>query len=151
MSLPHEWVEKIFTKLTLAYGREFLGRWEGVDLNDVKTDWGHELSGFRDHPDAIAYALRNLPEKPPTVFQFRSIANKVPRPDLQPLPPIAPSAEALAKELQKLAGIKSKALATGEYDGKEWARRILRRFDSGESIRPVSLRFAREALRMAAP
>lgn len=29
MSLPAAWIDKIFTKLTLAYGRDFLGRWEG--------------------------------------------------------------------------------------------------------------------------
>ena len=29
MSPPDLWIDKIFTKLTLAYGREFIGRWKG--------------------------------------------------------------------------------------------------------------------------
>jgi hypothetical protein len=149
MSLPAEWVDKIFAKLTLLYGRDFLGRWEGVEIVDVKTDWGHELSGFQDHPDAIAYALKNLPEgKPPTVLQFRALARQVPREEFKALPPMAPSMEVMGKEIARLAQIRANAVKAGEHDGKEWARRILGRYESGESIRPISLRFAREALRI---
>ena len=82
MSLPITWIDRIFAKLTITYGREFVARWDncGVPIMDVKTEWGHELSGFRDHPDAIAYALCNLPDRPPTVLQFREICRKAPPP-----------------------------------------------------------------------
>lgn len=72
-----EIVEMIFTKLSLVYGRDFLSRWEGLDLDAVKSDWLHELSGYS--VDAIRHALRNLPpSRPPTVLEFRNIANGVP-------------------------------------------------------------------------
>jgi hypothetical protein len=80
MSLPMPWVERIFTKLTMVYGRDFLGRWEGLDISEVKADWAHELSGFKDHAESIAYALKNLPDsgKPPTVLEFRAMCRKAP-------------------------------------------------------------------------
>lgn len=80
MSLPMPWVERIFTKLTMIYGRDFLGRWEGLNIDEVKIDWSHELAGFKNYPDSIAYALKNMPEgiKPPTVLEFRAMCRKAP-------------------------------------------------------------------------
>ena len=86
MSLPFPWIDQIFTKLSLAYGRDFTGRWEGLDMLDVKSDWAHELDGFEKNPQAIKYALQNLPaSKPPTVFEFRAIALRAPETPLQQL------------------------------------------------------------------
>ena len=73
-----ELVNVIFTKLSMVYGRDFLSRWEGLDLNDVKADWAHELSGFS--AESVKYALQNLPEKSPTVLDFRRIALRTPTP-----------------------------------------------------------------------
>ena len=144
MSLPAAWTDKIFAKLTLAYGRDFLGRWEGVDLCDVKTDWSHELSGFDAHPEAIAYALANLPPKAPTVLEFRAIARRAPQPDAPRLE--APKADPakVAVEIAKQIGPKE-ALAP-KHDSKEWARNIVSRAQAGERVRPITLRFANEAL-----
>lgn len=76
----HQLVEIVFTKLSLVYGRDFLSRWEGLELNDVKSDWAHELSGFERNPGAIKYALQNLPSKAPHVLEFRSICQRAPEP-----------------------------------------------------------------------
>jgi hypothetical protein len=74
-------VDIVFKKLSLRYGRDFLSRWEGLDLVDVKSDWAHELDGFESAPHAIHYALQNLPDsKPPNVAEFRAIARRVPAP-----------------------------------------------------------------------
>lgn len=144
MSLPSAWTDKIFAKLSLAYGRDFIGRWEGIDLSDVKTDWSHELSGFDAHPEAIAYALANLPQKPPTVIEFRAIARRAPLPDVPRLE--APKADPakVAAEIAKQVDLK--AAFAPKVDGREWARRIVDRAAAGDRIRPITLRFAREAL-----
>lgn len=69
-----------------------MDRWGGVDLDAVKADWAHELEGFAQHPEMIAYALANLPpDRPPTVLQFRDIARKMPPPKVQMLK--APAAD----------------------------------------------------------
>lgn len=92
MSLQPELIDMVFTKLTLVYGRDFLARWEGLNLSDVKNDWAHELSGFEKHPQAIAYGLKNLPmDKPPNALQFRALCRKVPPPEFEALP--APKAD----------------------------------------------------------
>ncbi len=67
-------VELVFGKCTLVYGREFLNRWEGVPLAEVKADWQRELGALLDKPQAIKHALEHLPvDRPPTVLQFRAL------------------------------------------------------------------------------
>lgn len=85
MSLPLHWVEKLFQKLSLVYGRDFLGRWEGIPLEDVKADWAHELAGYENSPDSLAYALQHLPPRAPTVLEFRAICQHAP---IQPKTPL---------------------------------------------------------------
>lgn len=75
-------IAAIFTKLSLVYGRDFLSRWEGLDIEDVKADWSHELAGIS--PESVRYALKNLPaSKAPTVFEFRNVALNAPPPVFQ--------------------------------------------------------------------
>lgn len=145
MSLPVLWVDKIFMKLTVVYGRDFIGRWEGVNLADVKTDWAHELAGFEQHPESIAYALQNLvPGKPPTVLEFRAIARKAPLPEHKALPAPVVSDDRMCEHLKRIVELKQRAKdAPGS---KDWAHAILGRFNAGERVAPVSVRFAREAL-----
>lgn len=74
----HTLIDVVFTKLSLAYGRDFTGRWEGLNMADVKADWAHELAGYQKNPAAIKYALQNLPPRAPNVFEFRSICQRAP-------------------------------------------------------------------------
>lgn len=146
MGLPLPWVDKIFAKLTLTYGRDFIGRWEGIELADVKTDWAHELGGYESNPDAIAFALRNLPAgKPPTVLEFKAICLKSPRNDLA-LPAPQADYKVVAKELAKMLPMKNKVISTA-VDPKAWAKSILSRVNAGQKLNPTTVRFAKEALR----
>jgi hypothetical protein len=52
----------------------------------------------------------------------------------------------MRRELSKLGQIKQQVLSVKTLDSKEWARRLIARHDGGENIKPVCLRFAREAL-----
>ena len=145
--LPLAWVDKIFHKLTLVYGRDFVGRWEGLELADVKTDWGYELSGFENWPEAIAHALANLPAgKPPTALEFRDLARKAPRKEFIALPGPAADPERVAAELKKLTAITGKGITPGRIDHKAWARRLQAREAAGEILNLTVSRFAREAL-----
>ena len=81
MSLPEHWINRIFEKLTLTYGRDFVNRWEsvGLPIEDVKSDWAHELAWYEKSPEGIKYALENLPkDKPPNVLQFRDLCRSSP-------------------------------------------------------------------------
>lgn len=146
MSLPLPWVDKIFLKLTLIYGRDFIGRWEGLEIADVKTDWGHELSGFENWPEAIAHALATCPPgKPPTVIEFRELARKAPRAKVPALPEPPANPERVAAELAKLAPIR-RGVMSPVIDHKAWAKSLIKRHEAGEKLTVTVLRFAREAL-----
>lgn len=141
MSLPDAWIEKIFAKLTLVYGHQFLSRWDGLPLDTVKADWAHELSRFQQNPDGIAFGLQNLPaDRPPTVIEFRAICNRRPveAPVMLSGPPADP--ERVKREVSRLA------LDDKRPDPKDWARRILACHKQGDKLSSISVRFAREAL-----
>lgn len=104
MSLPIPWIDRIFEKLTLTYGRDFVGRWEqaGVAAADVKADWAHELAGFESWPEAIAHALSHLPpDRPPTVLQFRDLCRRAPPKQHPQLPAPRADPERVKAELAK--------------------------------------------------
>jgi hypothetical protein len=106
MSIPTTWVDRIFEKLTLVYGREFMNRWQGLDVDAVKADWAHELEGFEKWPEAIAHALKNLPpDRPPTVLQFRDIARKAPPKPVPLLPQPKADPARVQAELTRLRAI----------------------------------------------
>jgi len=99
----------VFKKLSLAYGRDFTGRWEGLDLLDVKADWAHELSGFERNPQAIKYALQHLPpSKPPTVFEFKNIALRAPEQPLERLDAPAANPQVVRKALAEARALLSR-------------------------------------------
>ena len=137
-------IELIFGKLQVRYGAAWLRQWDGVDMNLVKSDWGSELAGFAQNLEPLRYALRHLPERCPNVAQFRALANSCPLPEFKQLPAPKADERVVAEEMAKQLGIK-KAMQP-LVDGKEWARRLIARHEAGDRIRPITLRFAREAL-----
>jgi len=97
MPLPAPWVDRIFDKLSVVYGHQFMGRWAGIPVEAVKADWAHELSALEANPSAIKFALENLPPSaPPTVLEFRALCSR--RPDVAP-----PALPARKGDLKRLA------------------------------------------------
>lgn len=83
--LPASWVDRLFARLQGVYGREFTGQFstgmvDGIDIGieNAKQVWAEELGGFCDHPDALAYALKNLPERCPNAIRFRDLCRHAP-------------------------------------------------------------------------
>lgn len=82
--LPANWVDKLFARLQGVYGREFTGQFTsvegGVDIGllNAKEVWAEELGGFADNPEAIAYALKHLPDRAPNVIKFRDLCRHAP-------------------------------------------------------------------------
>lgn len=140
-ALPLAWVEKIFRKLTLVYGRDFTARWEGQETIHVIEDWAEELAGFVNWPEAIAWALKSLPEgKPPTVIEFRALCFKAPKPERPALP--EPAADP-ARVQAELAKVNRTAQPTDRYTG--WIPRGLAALESGIKRSPTVVRMIREA------
>jgi hypothetical protein len=101
-----ELIKVIFKKCGLRYGRDFTGRWEGLDLNEVMDDWAHELKGIT--PESVAYALQNLPDKPPTVGDFRKVALNAPAKTVERLDPPRANPALVAAELAKARALTTK-------------------------------------------
>jgi hypothetical protein len=102
-----ELIEMIFRKCGLRYGRDFAARWEGYDINDVMDDWAHELKGIT--PESVAYALQNLPDKPPTVGDFKKIALNAPQKPLERLDPPRANPEVMRAALEQFKKYTNKA------------------------------------------
>lgn len=146
MSFPTAWIDRIFEKLSLRYGREFLGKWEGMPIADVKTDWCDVLAGMAGHPEAIGWALDNLPDmRAPTAQEFRAICRRAPLPDVPRLEAPRALPARIAAELAKLAPI----VGADPVDQKDWARSLQARDQAGERLKPIQIRFYKEALRLA--
>lgn len=125
MSLPDAWVDRIFERLTLTYGRQFLSRWEGLDLLAVKADWAQHLSGFQQNPDAIRYGLDHLPaDQPPTVVQFAAVCRRYAPAAAPQLPAPKPTPERLAQHLAALGTARPNRAAIEVRVGTAWARAL---------------------------
>ena len=146
-ALPDAWVGEIFRRLVVTYGRSFLGRWEGVDLADVRADWARQLAGLSG--PAVAHALDTLPsDQPPTALQFRDAARRCPEPARLAL--AAPQAGAIppavAEELRRMRDLRR------ESDALQWARDLRDREERQTAETPDSVRmtpFQRAAWREA--
>lgn len=80
-ALSEQYTARIFDRLLGKYGNGFIAKFSRVDANGLdvgllgaKEAWSEELAGFQDNPDAIAYAIKNLPtDFPPNAMQFAEL------------------------------------------------------------------------------
>lgn len=131
MSLPASWIDRIFERCTLVYGRDFLARWEGLDIEAVKTDWARELDGFENRGgSAIAWALDNLPDRAPSSVEFKRLAKQgpflSPEDNAPRLPPRMPTAQEDAERVQKV------------QDSLDYARNLVTRWKQEDARKAFS-------------
>lgn len=117
-------IDRLFDRMHATYGPEWARQIAGRPLNDVKTVWSHELSGYMNHLAAIGYALDNLPERCPNLIQFRNLCRSAPAREVTKLE--APKADQAVVK----AAIASIPAALVKHDMKEWARRIVAEGDT---------------------
>lgn len=91
-SLPDVWIEKIWLAMRATYGAHFDRQWEcpeGVDpaqhVGEMRGMWGKQLAVYAQRPEAIKYALENLPPHPPNLVEFRRLCSTCPAPAGHPL------------------------------------------------------------------
>lgn len=140
MSLKLKAVDRIFERLGATYGRDFTGRWEGMDQNTIKSSWAHELSGFANSLPSIGWALENLPERAPNVIEFRGLCRRAPQAE-QPLLESPKFDKAIAAMVTD--GLR-KTLADQPIAGRlDWAKKIL---DNPAGRTPTVVQMAKNAM-----
>ncbi len=138
LPLPASWVDRIFAKLALAYGAEVARKWEGLNMDDVKSDWAQELGGLSG--ESIAHALQHLPpDRPLTAMAFRALSLGAPLPKVAKLP--APVADPAV--MRKALGSIERAPG---FDPKSWAHRLKAREERGDRLTQFQRQEWREAL-----
>ncbi|MFM9922733.1 hypothetical protein VLK31_07065 [Variovorax sp. H27-G14] len=147
--LADDVVDRLFSALTLRYGTPFLDRWRDLDLHAVKTDWAIELNTFASNLHAVRYGIDHLPEKPPTVMEFKRLCHSMPAAvqsitysdDVRgPTPAERDALRALSADI--------KAGMLFAKPGREWARTLVDRHETGQHHTTVTgLAMARDALR----
>lgn len=151
--LPEDVIDRLFSALTLRYGSPFLDRWRELDLSVVKSDWALQLAGFASNLKAIRFALDHLPEKPPTVMDFKRLADSAPETALAIVhdPGVrGPTPEERAALKALAADIRSGNLFA--KPGRQWAYDLVRCHEqgwrNGERFRstPAALAMARDAI-----
>lgn len=138
MALPSSWVERIFARMLVRYGADWLRKWDGIDLEAVKADWADQLDGMR--AEALAYALDHLPpDRPPTVSQFREIAHRVPR----PMPTMLPAPSATPEVVRKAVSSITRNVVK---PATQWAARLRELEERGGNLTAAQRAMWRAAL-----
>jgi hypothetical protein len=130
--LNHKVIDRLFARLLLRYGAQWMRMWEGIDMDAVKAEWADELSVYATNLDAIAYGLDHLPpDFPPNIAQFKAICNR--RPDAPtlalPSPPINHQMADSALKAYKVTGkpTPSEWMAQLDRDGQAGTASLARK------------------------
>jgi len=153
-SLPADWVDRIFFRMSGVYGKEFLSQYKVIDeftgadvgLENAKVVWAEELATFQGWPEAIAYALENLPDRPPNVIKFRELCRHAPAKQSNVMITNDPTKASHQKAREAIAGLRSMMNMPSRGDNRDWARKILREHEQGIHKTPTVLSMARKAL-----
>ena len=155
VNLPDERapVDRLFDRLAATYGAAWVRSLGAAPIGEIKSVWDYQLSGFfqnRRAMMAVAWALDNLPDRPPNAVEFKNLCRHAPaieQPAL-PAPPADPAR--VAAELAKMAPLRVPA-APAACDSKSWARRIIERVRGGEVVSTYSIHAACSALGLSHP
>jgi hypothetical protein len=98
-SLPETWVERLFQRMLLDYGKKFSDQWGGADTNALITHWSRELAGYSGAELKRGLDALSTREWPPTLPEFKKLCRR-------PL-------DATTAYYEAVAGVQARA--SGEY------------------------------------
>lgn len=141
--LDARWIDRIMTKLALAYPGRFPPRAVPVDL--LKDEWARELSGLS--AEDIKHAMQNLPgDHPPNAIQFKAICHSRPKPFNLPTPIAYTAPTPVQVETNRALVAAFDARKGPGFDTKAWARKLRQREANGEKLSRIQSEYWREAL-----
>lgn len=129
-SMPIRWIEQIWTEMRATYGASFDRQWQCPSGEDqeahyagLKAHWAKSLAGLVRHPQAIRYALDNLPPHPPNLPEFKALCNRSPE-VTQPMLPAPKADPAIAAAAIKAAQEIAHMTTSKPIGNKDWAWRM---------------------------
>jgi hypothetical protein len=69
--LPISWIESLFERMLLAYGKKFTDQWAGPDATKLKQHWANELAGFTNAELKRGHDAMEGRDWPPTLPEFK--------------------------------------------------------------------------------
>lgn len=97
--LPESWVERLFQRMLLDYGKKFSDQWGGADTDTLIAHWSRELAGYTGTELKRGLDALSTREWPPTLPEFKKLCRR-------PL-------DATAAYYEAVAGVQCRA--AGEY------------------------------------
>jgi hypothetical protein len=139
-------IDRLFKRLSATYGASWDRSLGQTPVNDAKTVWAHELSGFKTSLYRVAWALENLPERCPNPIEFKHLCRAAPALEVEALPEPKADPARVAAELAKLGQALSVKPAT-PHGMKDWAHRLKARHESGIKLNAYQIACYRAALK----
>ncbi|WP_312165889.1 hypothetical protein [Massilia timonae] len=80
-ALPEAWVERLFERMLLEYGKRFADQWAQADMDKLIGYWAQELSGFSGNELKRGLDALSQRDWPPTLPEFKRLC----RPRVDPV------------------------------------------------------------------
>lgn len=75
-ALPERWVERLFERMLLDYGRKFSEQWGGADTDALIAHWSRELAGYSGAELKRGLDALSTRDWPPTLPEFKKLCRR---------------------------------------------------------------------------
>ena len=143
-ALPDGWIDRLFERFSLMYGRQWTDTWVGIPMDKVKASWSEDLARFSG--EAIRRAVDHCKAHnkfPPTCPEFVGLCAAFRTVEANP-PKL--SVRYAERDPKVMAEIAKWLEPKRKKDTKDWAREILQLEASGEFNNMHSIKVAKQAL-----
>jgi len=148
-ALPDGWIDRLFQRFSVLYGKHWNEMWADVPMADVKDAWDGELAGVTG--EQIARALKQLGKFPPTLPEFSALCRPPAQPTAHRLFLPSPQIDQLARgAAPAYLAAEVEKLAQPQKDCKKWAKGILRDTEAGTYKVTIGIQMAKRALDLTA-
>lgn len=147
-ALPNAWIDRLFERFALMYGKHWFDQWGGLAIDDVKAAWATDLAFASGEQvrKALDHCRANN-KFPPTSPEFVGLCKAFSTTYDRPALPDYSKAEIDPKVRAEIAKFLT---AAANRDPKNWARQILAEEAAGTYRYFYGIECARRALGLAA-
>jgi hypothetical protein len=75
-ALPERWVERLFERMLLEYGKKFADQWSGANTDALIAHWSRELAGYTGAELKRGVDALSTKDWPPTLPEFKKLCRR---------------------------------------------------------------------------